>query len=78
MKAKNRGSVVFSAADSSLELGVLFFPLLFVMFLGFPLESAQLPNTFVAMLSVLLTLLQTLQLQAGSHKVTGPLHLRPI
>lgn len=41
MKSRNKASVVFNAADSSLELGLLFFPLLFVMFLGFPLESAQ-------------------------------------
>lgn len=41
MKSKNKASVVFSTADSSLELGRLFFPLLFVMFLGFPLESVH-------------------------------------
>lgn len=41
MKSRNKASVVFNTADSSLELGLLFFPLLFVMFLGFPLESAQ-------------------------------------
>lgn len=40
MKSKNKASFVFKAADSSLELGRLFFPLLLVMFLGFPLESA--------------------------------------
>lgn len=41
MKSKNKTSVVFNAADSSLELGLLFFPLLLMMFLGFPLESAH-------------------------------------
>lgn len=41
MKSKNKGSLVFNAADSSLELGLLFFPLLLVMFLGFPFESAH-------------------------------------
>lgn len=39
MKSRNNGSVVFKAVDKSLELGILFFPLLLVMFLGFPLES---------------------------------------
>lgn len=39
MKSRNNGSVVFKAVDSSLELGIRFFPLLLVMFLGFPLES---------------------------------------
>jgi len=41
MKSKNKGSLVFNAADSSLELGLRFLPLLLVMFLGFPLESAH-------------------------------------
>lgn len=41
MKSRNKTSVVFNAADSSLELGLLFFPLLLMMFLGFPLESAH-------------------------------------
>lgn len=39
MKSRNSGSVVFKAVDSSLELGIRFFPLLLVTFLGFPLES---------------------------------------
>lgn len=41
MKSKNKASFVFNAADRSLELGLRFFPLLFVVFLGFPLESAH-------------------------------------
>lgn len=41
MKSKNKASFVFNVADSSLELGRLFFPLLFVMLLGFPFESAH-------------------------------------
>lgn len=41
MKSKNKASFVFKAADSSLEFGLRFFPLLLVMFLGFPLESAH-------------------------------------
>lgn len=45
MKSKNNASLVFSAADSSLELGLLFFPLLLVMFLGFPFESAHIYQT---------------------------------
>lgn len=44
MKSKNKASLVFKAADSSLELGLRFFPLLLVMFLGFPLESARKTN----------------------------------
>lgn len=46
-KSKNKASLVFRAADSSLELSRLFFPLLFIMFLGFPLESAHSAILFV-------------------------------
>lgn len=41
MKSRNKTSFVFNATDSSLELGLRFFPLLLVTFLGFPFESAQ-------------------------------------
>lgn len=40
IKSKNRGSLVFSIVERSLELGLRFFPLLFVTFRGFPFESA--------------------------------------
>lgn len=39
MKSRNIGSLVFSTLARSFELGRRFFPLLLVMFLGFPLES---------------------------------------
>lgn len=41
MKSKNKASFDFKAAGSSFELGLRFFPLLLVMFLGFPLESVH-------------------------------------
>lgn len=47
MKSKNKASLVFKAVERSLELGLRFFPLLLVMFLGFPLESAHNTSQFI-------------------------------
>lgn len=53
MKSKKTASFVFSTAESSLELGLRFFPLLLVIFLGFPLESAQIiPHRFTRVITI--------------------------